>query len=356
MGLSASDNSSTDPISVLMDPPPPYGGVRVSAVETFQYLKKIGVRDYVSVPFDSGGAVNLANVRGYLNAIGSSRIVVFQIGDIFTLMRKRGVLYWFLAWIQGKRLVYRGFAGGLSREFEERGVVFRWLYGLIANSFSIMTFQTREDYEYFRSKVKNTCALKWYPNTRMSLGGEIGKKTFSGRFCFVGKVWEPKGIDIIIEAGRQLPDEMSIDIFGPLDPAASRRLGLDERGKAGIVKYRGKLEPEKVRETIAEYDALLFPTRWKTEGHPGVVMEALSVGVPVIASRWNGIPEIVDESCGILIEPVCAEQLASSVMDLKNSPWMWNKMRQNAVVRMKQFDPTEWAKRFDEWVGTLVEE
>ena len=71
------------------------------------------------------------------------------------------------------------------------------------------------------------------------------------------------------------------------------------------VEYRfaGILTNDRTREIMREgFDCFINCS--KVEGVPVSIMEALSFGIPVIAPKINGIPELVDEDCGILYEPV----------------------------------------------------
>lgn len=93
-----------------------------------------------------------------------------------------------------------------------------------------------------------------------------------------------KGLDILLEALSAVTSEISLDIYGPEEDGAhvarckqlARQLPEHVR-----VTFLGKLPHARVRETLASYDVMLFPTRGENFGH--VIPEALSVSCPVIA-------------------------------------------------------------------------
>ena len=58
--------------------------------------------------------------------------------------------------------------------------------------------------------------------------------------------------------------------------------------------YGGALEPEEARRVLAEHDLLLFLSYMRSEGTPGVIIEAFQCGVPVIATSIGGVPEQVE--------------------------------------------------------------
>src|SRR6185369_923370 len=100
---------------------------------------------------------------------------------------------------------------------------------------------------------------------------------------------------------------------------------VDARG-AGRVRYRGFLSHADVNRKLWEYDCLVLPTFHPGEGYPGVIAEAFAHGLPVIATRWLAIPEIVDERCGILIEPGNVRELLAAMKTLHRDSSLWRKL------------------------------
>jgi len=92
--------------------------------------------------------------------------------------------------------------------------------------------------------------------------------------------------------------------------------------------YRGVLDNAEVGERLWEYDALVLPTRWPGEGYPAVILEAFAHGLPVITTRWQSIPDIVDDGCGILVEPEDASQFASMLNRLHRNPELYARLQQ----------------------------
>jgi glycosyltransferase involved in cell wall biosynthesis len=58
-----------------------------------------------------------------------------------------------------------------------------------------------------------------------------------------------------------------------------------------------------------------------SEGCPNVVVEALACGRPVVATKVGGIPELVNETCGMLIPPRNAGELAKALDRALSKPW-----------------------------------
>jgi glycosyltransferase involved in cell wall biosynthesis len=171
------------------------------------------------------------------------------------------------------------------------------------------------------------------------------------RLVFLGHLWRTKGIETLLESAALLPGDCTIDIFGPMDEYS--REEIDERG-LGRVRYGGFLTHEQVGEKLWEYDCLVLPTFHCGEGYPGVIAEAFAHEIPVIATNWLAIPEIVDEECGILIEPRDTKAFAAAVAALHGDPQRWRRLKDGARRKSEQFDHELWARRFETICESLV--
>lgn len=138
-----------------------------------------------------------------------------------------------------------------------------------------------------------------------------GSDPFSAvrKFLYVGQIEGAKGILTLVEAYRRLRElfpDVTLHVVGDgsLMPALKRA----SREVRGII-LRGRLDPDGVRSAIAESDVVILPSLC-AENQPSVILEAYAMGVPVIASRVGGIPEIVrDGETGFLTESGSVEDL-----------------------------------------------
>ncbi len=205
---------------------------------------------------------------------------------------------------------------------------------------------------------QSTGKLVWF-STYIKLAASPPAKTHAEnqredicrRFVFLGHLWRTKGIETILEAAPGLPDDCSIDLFGPLDEYTAEAI---ERRGVGRVHYRGFLTHDQVEAALWEYDCLVLPTHHPGEGYPGVIAEAFAHGLPVITTRWLAIPEIVDETCGILIEPENTAAFVAALTALHRDSHRWRQLKMGARVRAAQFDHAVWSKKFEEICEALV--
>ena len=85
-----------------------------------------------------------------------------------------------------------------------------------------------------------------------------------------------------------------------------------------------------------------------------MIAEAFAHAIPVITTRWMAIPEIVDETCGVLIEPRDTQGFVGAVTSLNQDRHRWQSMKQAAAARARDFDHALWASRFEEVCEDLV--
>jgi glycosyltransferase involved in cell wall biosynthesis len=117
-------------------------------------------------------------------------------------------------------------------------------------------------------------------------------------FCYVGRIFEGKGLHLLIEA---LPDGARLDVIGGFgDDAYRARVERLAAGKP--VRFLGRLSDEavaaKYRESIASVLPSLVDTGFSSS------MESMACGTPVIGTRLGSLPEVVTEGrTGFLVPP-----------------------------------------------------
>ena len=95
---------------------------------------------------------------------------------------------------------------------------------------------------------------------------------------------------------------------------------------------------------IAVFDLFAFPSLREALGSS--LLDAMRAGVPVVASRVDGIPDAVTEDAGILVPPGDPEALARAIMELYQSATARMQLAQGAQRRAEYFSPGNMAKRY----------
>ncbi len=251
--------------------------------------------------------------------------------------------------LAGKPVVLRVFGGGFGDFYLAQSRLKRSIIRRLILAADVVLLQTRRSIAQLQDHA--TGKLVWFSTyikqtaRPPAAGTGDSSHTRCTRFVFLGHLWRAKGLETMLEAAVQLPAECSIDIYGPTEEYTARE--IDARG-LGRVRYRGFLTHEEVDAKLWDYDCLVLPTFHPSEGYPGVLAEAFAHGLPVITTRWLAIPEIVDETCGLLIEPQDTRAFVHSVKALHSDPALWRRLKDGARAKAEMFDHTRWSRLFEE--------
>lgn len=140
------------------------------------------------------------------------------------------------------------------------------------------------------------------------------------RFVFLSRIIPEKGCDLIMEATRRINKEIGEDKFlvhfyGKIDDSYESQF-LKIINEIPNAEYKGFLNLADVSnyDVLASYSAMLFPTFWKGEGFPGILIDAMIAGTPVIASEWGYNTEIIENgTTGIIIKSKNVDELANAM-------------------------------------------
>lgn len=143
-----------------------------------------------------------------------------------------------------------------------------------------------------------------------------------GFVLFVGRLRVRKGVEVLLEALKILRQEgwrLPLVIAGD----GEHRRGLERRvaelGLEEDVSWLGRVGRGHVRFLLERATLLAVPSIY--EGMPLVILEAMAAGVPVVASRVSGIPEVVEAAgCGWLVPPEDPESLAQVLSTAWDAP------------------------------------
>lgn len=248
---------------------------------------------------------------------------------------------WFLAFLARKPLLVRWFGG---TDYRNHGsLVRKWSAKWLIRHSDMNLFQTKL---LVRESIEDGAKRSaWLSNSRVppkNFQNFLKTRKKCRKFVFLGRVVRAKGIPEILEAARCLSDEATIDIFGPLKGSFSQSDFSDSR----LVRYCGVLPQEKVIPILLNYDALLLPTSFHGEGYSGAVIEAYFAGIPVICTKWRALPEIVDETSGILIPPHDADALLKAMQKLMEDEQLYRSLCKGALEKSELFLADKWTGQF----------
>lgn len=146
---------------------------------------------------------------------------------------------------------------------------------------------------------------------------ELPASADRGYALYFGRLAKEKGVDVLLEAWRELSDiPLKIAGTGP-EELRLRQLASSITGSQ--IDFVGHLNNHALDELIAGARLVLFPSRWY-ENQPMSLIEAFRFKKPVIASRLGAIPELVhDEKGGHLVPPNTSVAITDAVREIWNS-------------------------------------
>jgi glycosyltransferase involved in cell wall biosynthesis len=150
------------------------------------------------------------------------------------------------------------------------------------------------------------------------------------RFGYLGRLTPAKGLDVMLDAfSRQTRSDWELCIAGEGDEAYTRslRARCAEMENRGAVRFVGVVDSA---EFLAQVDVAVVPSVWN-EPLARVIGEAYAAGVPVIASRSGGIPEVVQDGVnGRLFDRGDAAAMSRVVSEFLDDPMQSRRLGKNA--------------------------
>ena len=177
-----------------------------------------------------------------------------------------------------------------------------------------------------------------YPNCRRrpeEMPGPAEKRPSAcGRLLcvFFSSVQKAKGVDLILESASELSD-VDFSFYGPVDNAYRDEFHqkvsrLENCTYKGV--FKGK-DADKYRE-LAGYDVLLLPTRWITEGVPGILVEAKIAGLASIVSNVSFNSEIIKNGIeGIVLPHNNTESLTRAITSLRDDRFLLEEQKRESA-------------------------
>ena len=167
----------------------------------------------------------------------------------------------------------------------------------------------------------------------------------------LGRLVRHKGFDLAINAfseiQKQFPEsQMIIAGEGPEKPALVKQVQSMHLNKT--IRFTGQVEPDNVSELINSTTIIIMPSRREPFGL--VAVQAGQMARPVIATRIDGLPEVIDhEQTGLLVEKQSVQAIVAAIKKLLTNPELTRTLGNNARKKAKnQFDLNFCASQYHE--------
>jgi glycosyltransferase involved in cell wall biosynthesis len=331
--------------------PPPFGGARVSFQLFYDFIggHSNETIKYFDLPVRTKRNTNQTGKVNHLKTIiwlirallfvpfCRSAVIFGSRGFCFSY----GIIICAISRIMRKRCFIRFFGGRPIPHLKKYPCILRKFIFLglrPANKISIATKIGASEFpEVLRRKVEII------PGYRPLIHSNLSQRhSTSGtfRFLYAGIISKEKGIDILLKSFSELHKEsvnensFELHLFG-------QNFGYTLEKMNGVY-YHGIIENTILRQQLASYDAFVFPTIYDNEGHPGVLIEALMAGLPIISSDQPVIREfLVDNHNSLLVKAGDIQGLYKAMAQVANDFELRQKLSEAALETSARFDATK---------------
>ena len=246
--------------------------------------------------------------------------------------------FWAVCKIARRPLVVRLTGSGLMEQYLKYGAFARWLADRTYMRTSLVYVETQQ----LRRDFNEPANFRWFPNTRDIESPKASKRGEVNKLIFLARLEMSKGLAEALDACRHLPENCHLNVFGPA--VSDTDFSLFEGHQRAT--YGGVLKPEETPRVLSEHDLMLFPSYCRAEGYPGSILEAFQCGLPVVAAKWGGVPELVEhEKSGLLVEPRSAAAVRCAIERLLEDPEMYRLLCAGARRRGEYFRSANWYGR-----------
>jgi glycosyltransferase involved in cell wall biosynthesis len=169
---------------------------------------------------------------------------------------------------------------------------------------------------------------------------------------WAGRLSREKGPDVLLDALARLPDPpVAVSFLGDGREAGALRARAERLGVADRVRWHGAVEG--AAALFPGFDAFVLSSR--TEGTPMVLFEAVAAGVPVVATRVGGVPDVVGDAEARLVPPEDPAALAAALDDVRRDPDSAARRAEAARARLEaRFGADAWLAAYESLYAGLA--
>jgi glycosyltransferase involved in cell wall biosynthesis len=238
---------------------------------------------------------------------------------------------------------------------------FEWLQHTAIRRFDAVVAVSRPQVSYLREQgiaaekihlVPNAWAAGTPALSRHEARRALGIADDDPLVGWVGRLSHEKGADVFVQSLAKIRDASPrASVLGDGAElsklqALARALGVDRQVQwHGTIPDAGRLFPA--------FDVFVLSSR--TEGTPIVLFEAMATGVPIVATRVGGVPDVVSDNEAALVPADDPSALAHAIRSTLENPTLATERAERARRRLwSEFEAAEWLRRYERIYRSIV--
>ena len=195
-----------------------------------------------------------------------------------------------------------------------------------------ITVVSKEAYAYYTARgfeiqqIPNAIDVESLPKNK--------EKKYEKQIIYAGRLSKEKGIRVLLEICKKLPDDIDIVILGA-GPEADKIKDISNSKKN--VHFLGYLPKEKIIPLIRGSDILIQPSL--NEGISSTILEAMACKIPIIATNVGGNMELIEHNqTGFLVDPNSSLQILDLINYIFSNTDKINLITNNAFAKIHSYD------------------
>lgn len=230
-----------------------------------------------------------------------------------------------------------------------RRILAVWVAAMLQYVFRLLSRHTltftvgKEVFDIYRRNSKRvyqaTVSLVSEKDITLTVPKRVPDSPGQIRLLSVGRLDPEKGLIYLIRAMDRLiangRRDIVLELVGRGSEEERLRREINKRGLAQYIHFLGYVgDSHQLLNLYKESDIFVLPSL--SEGLPQVLFEAMACGLPIVASRTGGIPQLInDGENGLLINPVSAQEIVEAVELLTSNPELRNQLAINGLTTVR---------------------
>jgi glycosyltransferase involved in cell wall biosynthesis len=258
-----------------------------------------------------------------------------------------------------KSVIFHFHSAGISEIYESLHPIFKLLFRMAYRKplIAIRISELNPDDGAFLAATYNRVIPNGIPD--VTCGWARHRISNPATILFVGVLRESKGVLVLLEACGRLKSVgkkfrvVFVGKFVSPDMEERTRTLVYALGLSDQVTFTGVLTGDRKWDVYRKSDIFCFPSFFESESFGIVLLEAMQFGMPVVASRWRGIPSIVEDGkTGLLVKARDPDALAEALCELLSARERAQAMGQEG---RRVFEERYTIERFRERMGEVFQ-